>query len=316
MTITSGLPRAAPTTGAKPAPTSRRRSQGAWALLFLSPWIVGLVVLTAGPLLASLYLSFTHYDLLSTPRWAGLENYTRMFTADPLWRKSAVVTLVYVAVAVPLQLAFALLLATILNRGVKALGLWRALYYLPSLFGSSVAIAILWREIFGADGLLNNLLGLIGIESTTSWIGDPTWSLGTLVLLRVWEFGSPMIIFLAGLRQIPAELYESASLDGAGTVRKFFSVTLPMLTPIILFNLILQVISAFQVFNSAFIIGGGQGGPGNSMLVYTLYLYQAAFNNFEMGYAAAMAWVLLTIIAAVTAVNFWLSRYWVHYADE
>ncbi|MEV6591825.1 carbohydrate ABC transporter permease [Streptomyces acidicola] len=314
--MTSGLDRRAPTTVRAARATERRRPQGKWALLFLSPWIVGLALLTAGPLLASLYLSFTNYDLLSAPQWAGVENYTKMFTADPLWRQSVLVTGVYVAVAVPLQLTFALLLASVLNRGIRGMSVWRALYYLPSLFGSSVAIAILWREIFGANGLFNNILGMIGIHSTTSWIGDPDWSLGTLVLLRAWEFGSPMIIFLAGLRQIPAELYESASLDGAGTVRKFFAITLPMLTPIVFFNLILQIISAFQVFGSAFIIGGGQGGPGNSMLVYTLYLYQAAFNNFQMGYAAAMAWVLLVIIGAVTAVNFWLSRYWVHYSDE
>ncbi|MEV7086242.1 sugar ABC transporter permease [Streptomyces sp. NPDC093085] len=322
MTMTTGLRRAAPAaaggppaTGAPPGATARRRPQNRWALLFLTPWIIGLVFLTLGPLLASLVMSFTDYDLLTAPRWAGLGNYTTMFTADPLWRQSLTVTAVYVAVAVPLQLAFALLLATILNRGIKGMSVWRALYYLPSLFGSSVAIAILWREIFGADGLLNTLLGVIGIHSTTSWIGNPDWALGTLILLRVWEFGSPMIIFLAGLRQIPAEIYESASLDGAGGLRKFFSITLPMLTPIIFFNLILQVINAFQVFGSAFIIGGGQGGPGNSMLVYTLYLYQAAFTNFQMGYAAAMAWVLLVIIGTVTAANFWLSRYWVHYSD-
>ncbi|MCQ8190254.1 carbohydrate ABC transporter permease [Streptomyces rugosispiralis] len=312
----SGLPSRTSTTEGTPKATSRRRPQGKWALLFLSPWIVGLLVFTAGPLIASLYLSFTDYDLLSSPQWIGSGNYTRMLTGDPVWRQSVVVTAVYVAVAVPLQLAFALLLATVLNRGIKGMTIWRALYYLPSLFGSSIAIAILWRQIFGAEGLLNNVLGMIGIESTTSWIGDPHWSLGTLILLRVWEFGSPMIIFLAGLRQIPAELYESASLDGAGAVRRFFSITLPMLTPIVFFNLILQVINAFQVFGSAFIIGGGHGGPGNSMLVYTLYLYQAAFNDFQMGYAAAMAWFLLVVIGAVTAVNFWLSRYWVHYSDE
>lgn len=295
---------------------STRRRQGRWALLFLSPWIVGLVTLTAGPLVASLYLSFTNYDLLSSPVWVGASNYIRMFTADPLWWQSVKVTVVYVVISVPLQLALALALALLLNRGVKGLGFWRAVYYIPSLFGSGVAVAILWRELFGADGLVNQLLGLIGIHSTTSWIGDPTWSIGTLILLRVWEFGSPMIIFLAGLRQIPADLYESAQLDGAGPVRRFFSITLPMISPILFFNLVLQVISAFQVFGSAFIIGGGTGGGGNSLLVYTLYLYQAAFNNFQMGYAAAMAWMLVVIIGAVTAVNFWFSRRWVQYADE
>ena len=309
----------APTAGATTASAAsgpRRRRQGGWALLFLSPWIVGLVLLTAGPLIASLLLSFTNYDLISTPKWVGFDNYVNMFTADPLWWQSVKVTAVYVVISVPLQLAFALLLATLLNRGLKGMSVWRAIYYVPSLFGSGVAVAILWREIFGSSGLLNQMLGLIGIHTSTSWIGDPNWSLGTLILLRVWEFGSPMIIFLAGLRQIPAEIYESASIDGAGTFRKFFSITLPSLTPIIFFNLILQLISAFQVFGSAFIIGGGTGGADNSMLVYTLYLYQAAFNNFQMGYAAAMAWVLVIIIGAVTAVNFWFSRRWVQYTDE
>ncbi|WP_433516788.1 carbohydrate ABC transporter permease [Nonomuraea sp. CA-143628] len=316
MTTTTMPHRKAPVAMSSSPASSWRRSQGKWALLFLSPWIVGLVLLTLGPIVASLLMSFTDYDLLDTPRWVGVANYTRMFTADPLWWQSVKVTAIYVAVSVPLQLAFALLLAIMLNRGVKGLVMWRAIYYIPSLFGSGVAIAILWREIFGATGLLNTLLGVIGIQSTTSWIGDPNWSLGTLMLLRVWEFGSPMIIFLAGLKQIPGELYEAASIDGAGGPRKFFSVTLPMLTPIIFFNLILQLINAFQIFGSAFIIGGGTGGAANSMLVYTLYLYQAAFNNFQMGYAAAMAWVLLVIIGAVTAVNFWISRYWVHYSDD
>jgi len=307
-------PTASATSLASAAPSRRR--QGKWALLFLSPWIVGLILLTAGPLLASLYLSFTKYDLLSDPVWTGFGNYIRMFTADPLWWQSVRVTAIYVVIAVPLQLALALALALLLNRGIKGLGFWRAAFYVPSLFGSGVAVAILWREIFGSSGLLNQILDLIGIHSTTSWIGDPTWSLGTLVLLRAWEFGSPMIIFLAGLRQIPQDLYESAEIDGAGPVRRFFSITLPMLSPILFFNLVLQVINAFQVFGSAFIIGGGTGGAGNSLLVYTLYLYQSAFGNFQMGYAAAMAWVLVVIIGIVTAVNFWFSRHWVQYADD
>lgn len=310
----------APTDGAvtalATAPVNPRRRQGKWALLFLTPWIIGLLFLTAGPLIASLLMSFTNYDLLGSPQWVGADNYVRMFTEDPLWWKSVQVTSVYVVVSVPLQLAFALLLATLLNRGLKGMGFWRAVYYLPSLFGAGVAVAILWREMFGSTGLLNQLLGLIGIHTTTSWIGDPDWSLGTVILLRVWEFGSPMIIFLAGLRQIPADIYEAAAIDGAGPFRKFFSITLPMLTPIIFFNLILQLISAFQVFGSAFIIGGGTGGAADSLLVYTLYLYHAAFTNFEMGYAAAMAWILVLIIGAITAVNFWFSRRWVQYSDE
>lgn len=297
--------------------TKRRpRGDGRWAALFLAPWMVGLVALTAGPMLASLYLSFTDYDLLSSPSWSGLNNYRRMFTEDPRWWHSVRVTGLYVVVAVPLQLAFALVLALALNRGVRGLKTLRALYYVPSLVGSAVAVAILWREIFGADGLVNRLLSLVGVHTSISWIGSSDYALGTLILLRVWEFGSPMVIFLAGLRQIPGELYEAAAMDGASRFRQFRSITIPLLTPIIFFNVVLQLIGAFQVFGSAFIISGGTGGPSDSLLVYTLYLYQAAFANFEMGYAAAMAWVLMVVIGAVTAANFWFGRFWIKYGDE
>lgn len=289
---------------------------GRWALVFLAPWIAGTLLLTAGPMLASLVLSFTDYNLLSAPDYVGLDNFTRMFTADPLWWKSLTVTTLYVVVSVPLQLAFALLVAMLLNKSVWGVGLFRSVYYVPSLVGASVAIAILWRQVFGSDGLFNQALGIVGIESSTSWIGDPDTALWTLVLLRVWEFGSPMVIFLAGLRQIPQELYEAASLDGAGRVRQFKTITAPLLTPVIFFNLVLQIIAAFQVFGSAYIIGGNGGGPANSLLVYTVYLYQTAFGSFEMGYASAMAWVLLVIIGAITAVNFWAGRYWINYGDE
>jgi pectin-derived oligosaccharide transport system permease protein len=306
----------APETTISGGPGPQRRGQGRWALLFLGPWLIGLVVLTAGPMLASLVLAFTDYDLLRPPEFVGFDNFVRMFTLDPLWWKSVQVTVLYVVVSVPLQLVFALLLALVLNRSVWGVGLFRSLYYVPSLVGAGVAVAILWRQVFGASGLFNQLLGAVGIESTTSWIGNSSTSLWTLVLLRVWEFGAPMVIFLAGLRQIPKELYESAAIDGATPWRQFRSITLPMLTPVLFFNLVLQIISAFQVFGSAYIIGGGTGGPANSLLVYTVYLYQMAFGNFQMGYAAAMAWVLLVIIAAVTAVNFWAGRHWIEYTDE
>lgn len=294
----------------------KRRGEGRWAALFLTPWAIGLIVLTAGPMLASLYLAFTDYDLLSAPEFIGWDNFVRMFTLDPLWWKSMQVTTVYVLVSVPLQLAFALLLALALNKAVWGVGLFRSIYYVPSLVGASVAVAILWRQVFGSGGLVNQFLGMLGIQSDFSWIGDPSTSLWTLILLRVWEFGAPMVIFLAGLRQIPGELYESASLDGAGPWRQFWKITLPLLTPVLFFNLVLQLINAFQVFGSAYIIGGNGGGPANSLLVYSVYLYQTAFGNFEMGYAAAMAWVLLLIISVVTAINFWAGRYWINYTDE
>ena len=285
------------------------------AYLFLSPWLIGLFGLTLGPTLVSLYLSFTSFDLLQEPRWIGLDNYARMFFADQRYRNALAVTFTYVALSVPLKLAFALALALALDRGLRGLTLYRALLYLPSLLGGSVAIAVLWRQIFGYDGLVNEALALVGIDGP-SWISNPHTSLHTLVLLRVWQFGSPMIIFLAGLRQIPQELYEAADIDGAGAWRKFRSVTLPLLAPVVFFNLVLQTIDAFKAFTPAFIISGGTGGPIDSTLFYTLYLYQEAFAYFRMGYASAMAWVLLIIIAVCTAISFLSSRYWVYYGDE
>jgi multiple sugar transport system permease protein len=216
---------------------------------------------------------------------------------------------------VPLQLGVALGLAILLDKGMRGLPFYRSAFYLPSLLGASVAIAMLWRLIFGSQGLLNTLLGVIGIESSTSWIGSPETSLSTIILLHVWMFGSPMVIFLAGLRQIPAELYEAAATDGAPAWWRFRAITLPLLTPIIFFNLVLAVINSFSSFTQAFIVSGGSGGPADSLLFYTLYLYQEGFSSFRMGYASALAWLLLIIIGVLTAINFWLSKFWVHYDD-
>jgi multiple sugar transport system permease protein len=224
------------------------------------------------------------------------------------------VTFTYVFVSVPLQLAIALLLAVVLDRGVRGMAFYRSVFYLPSLLGSSVAIAILWRQVFGTTGLLNQVLDVFGIEGR-GWISDPSTALGTLVVLNVWTFGSPMVIFLAGLRQIPAMYYEAASVDGAGVLRRFFSITLPLLTPIIFFNLVLQIIHAFQSFTQAFVVSGGSGGPSDSTMFFTLYLYDRGFGNFDMGYASAMAWFLLVIIGVFTAANFFASKYWVFYDD-
>jgi multiple sugar transport system permease protein len=192
---------------------------------------------------------------------------------------------------------------------------YRSIFYLPSLLGSSVAIAILWKQIFGSDGLINQVLGLFGIQGH-GWISEPDTALSTLIVLNVWTFGAPMVIFLAGLRQIPTMYYEAAAVDGAGPLRRFRSITLPLLTPIVFFNLVLQIIHAFQAFTQAFVVSNGTGGPSDSTMFYTLYLYQRGFGNFDMGYASAMAWFLLVIIAAFTAVNFFASRYWVFYEDR
>lgn len=281
---------------------------------FLAPWLIGFFVITLGPMLYSLYLSFTDFSMLAPAKWVGLDNYLKLFTNDPKYLGSVRVTLIYVVISVPLQLAFALLVAMVLNRGLRGLSLYRSVYYLPSLIGASVAIAVLWRQMFGADGLINQVLALFGIHGQ-SWIGNPDTALGTLIILNVWTFGSPMVIFLAALRQIPEYLYEAAAVDGISKRQAFWHITLPMLSPVVLFNLILQMIGAFQAFTPAFVVSGGTGGPVGSTLFYTLYLYQRAFTSFEMGYASAMAWVLFVGIAIITAANFWFSKYWVHYDD-
>ncbi|MFD2795004.1 carbohydrate ABC transporter permease [Promicromonospora vindobonensis] len=284
------------------------------AYLFLVPWLAGLVLITAGPMGVSLYFSLTDYNLLQVPQFVGMENYTAML-GDERLLNSLRVTFVYVFVSVPIQLAAALGIAVVLNRGMRGLAFYRSVYYLPSLLGGSVAIAVLWRRLFGSDGLVNQALALVGIDSAPAWVSEPSTALGTLVVLNVWTFGAPMVIFLAGLRQVPVALYEAAAVDGAGRWTRFVRITLPLLTPIIFFNLVLQIIHAFQAFTQAFIVSGGTGGPSDSTMFFTLYLYQSGFGNFQMGYASAMAWVLLVIVAVFTAVNFWASRFWVFYDD-
>jgi pectin-derived oligosaccharide transport system permease protein len=313
MTTTAQIP----LTITEPEKRSRRREGLSRALVsysFLAPWLIGFLGLTLGPTLASLYLSFTNFDLLQDPQFIGTANYQRIITNDVKFWHSMQVTFTYVILAVPMKLAFALGLAMVLNRGIAGLPLYRALFYLPSLLGASVAIAVLWRQLFAKDGLVNVALALVGIDGP-SWISDPSYSLYTLVLLSIWQFGSPMIIFLAGLRQIPPDVYEAASIDGANKMQQFIKITLPLLTPVIFFNGIVQTIDAFKAFTPAFIISEGTGGPIDSTLFYTLYLYQEGFAYFRMGYASALAWILLILIACFTAFSFLTSRYWVHYND-
>ncbi|WP_417843331.1 carbohydrate ABC transporter permease [Thalassospira sp.] len=301
----------------KPQPTSwlGRAWQGRGpGYMFLLPWFIGFFGLTLGPAIVSLYLSFTDFDLLRAPNWVGMANYVRIATSDPKFAASMGVTLFFVLFSVPLKLAFALGVAVVLNRGIRGLPVYRAVFYLPSLLGTSVAIAVLWRQLFASDGLVNSILAEFGIEGP-SWISHPSYSIWTLIILSIWQFGSPMIIFLAGLRQIPGDMYEAASLDGASKWRQFFKITLPLLTPVIFFNAVVQTIDAFKAFTPAFIISGGTGGPINSTLFYTLYLYQEAFGFFRMGYASALAWVLVVIIALFTAFSFLTARFWVHYDD-
>jgi multiple sugar transport system permease protein len=286
------------------------------AHIFLGPWFVGFFGITLIPMLGSLVLSFTDYSgSFARMKWIGFRNYTSMFTLDPLYWGSVSVTIVYVLVSVPVMLALALLVAALLNRGIRAIGLYRTAFYIPSLIGSSVAVALLWRYVFGQPGLVTGILSFFGVKSS-SWINNPDTALYTIMVLNVWTFGTPMIIFLAGLRQVPLDLYEAASLDGADRWQKFFHITMPSLSPVILFNGILATIGGFQAFTQVYVVSGGTGGPANSTLFYTLLLYQRAFAQARFGYASAMAWVLLLAIALVTAAVFASGRYWVYYGNE
>jgi multiple sugar transport system permease protein len=297
----------------KKSRTVYKRRDNRAGYLFISPWLFGFFAFTILPILASLYLAFTDYHLTAAPNWVGLENFHRMFFNDPRYWKSVKATFIYVFVAVPLRLTVALGLAMLLNNSRRLISTYRAAYYAPSIIGGSVAVAIMWRQIFGTDGAVNAVLALFGIQGMT-WIGRPETAIWTLILLAIWQFGSPMLIFLAGLRQIPAELYEVASIDGGGGWSKFLHITIPMLSPVIFFNLVLQLISGFLVFTQALVITNG--GPLDTTLFYALYLYQRAFVTFQMGYGTAMAWVLLVIIALFTALVFKFSSYWVFYEEK
>ncbi|MFD1713456.1 carbohydrate ABC transporter permease [Amnibacterium flavum] len=293
----------------------RRRKETLSAYAFLSPWLLGLLAIVLGPMLASLYLSFTRYDLIGTPEFIGLDNYVRMLFEDPRFYRTVGVTAMYTLISVPAILIFSLLLAMFLNRGIRFLGIYRALFYLPSLLGGSVAIAVLWLQVFGSEGIFNAVLALVGIDGP-SWIGSPSYALLTVIALSVWTFGSTMVIFLAGLRQIPDTYYEAASLDGASKFRQFLSITLPHLTPVIFFNGLLTIVNALQSFTPAYVISGGTGQPADSLLLYTVYLYLRGFVDFQMGYASALAWGLLLALAAITALLFWSTRFWVFYGED
>ncbi|MFZ3562642.1 carbohydrate ABC transporter permease [Streptomyces sp. BH055] len=301
-------------------PTSGRRirrvREKQWpAYVFLSPWMIGAVVLTLVPMAVSLYLSFTDYNLFDPPKWIGLRNYTDMLTDDPRYWRSVGTTMLYVVVAVPLKLGLALGVAMLLKNLGRGRAFYRSAFYAPSLLGASMSIALVWRALFNDGGTVSRALDSIGIH-TGGWVGNADLSVYVIVLLTVWQFGAPMVIFLAGLQQISPDLYEAAALDGAGRWRQFVSVTVPMLSPVVFFNLVLEVINSFQVFTPAFAVSGGEGGPADSTLFYTLYLYERGFTASHMGYASAMAWLLLIAIGVVTLILFRTSRSWVFYADE
>lgn len=290
----------------------RRLHEDIAGYAFISPWLAGFFAFAIFPILISLYYSFTDYDILATPVFSGLKNFRRML-GDELFWKSLGVTFYYAFVSVPARLVFAFFVALVFRRTSRMIRLYQAVYYLPSIVGGSIAIAVMWRRLFMSDGALNAALAFVGIDSTISWIGRPDTAIWTLIILAVWQFGSSMLIFLAGLRQIPVTYYEAASIDGAGPFRQFLNITLPQMTSVIFFNLIMQLINGFTVFTQAFVVSGGSGDPQYSTLVYALYLYQRAFKYFNMGYGSAMAWVLVLIIALFTGLIFKTSGKWVFY---
>lgn len=282
------------------------------AYLYILPWVIGFLSFQLYPFIASFVYSFTDFSILKPMTFVGLRNYIKMFTADRLFWPSLKATFLYVLIAVPGKLAFALFIAMVLNMKLKFINFFRTVYYLPSILGGSVAISILWRFLFSRQGTVNVLLKALGLPSV-DWLGNPNLALGTMGLLVVWQFGSSMVLFLAGLKNIPTELYEAARVDGAGSIRSFFKITLPLLSPIIFFNLIMQTINAFKEFNAPYLIT--KGGPLNSTYLYGMMLYENAFSFLKMGYASAQSWVLFIIIMLFTALTFKTSPYWTYYDD-
>jgi len=291
------------------SPRQRVRRQNLEALLFLSPWIIGFLVFTAGPLIASVVLSFMSWDVITPAKWVGLANYKHLFH-DPLMYTSLGNTLYYAVFSIPLHLIVALALALLLNQKVRAMGFFRTIFYLPSLT-AGVATFLLWGNMFEPQaGLLNRFLRLF-ISNPPGWLIDPAWSKIALVIMSTWAVGATMLIFLAGLQGIPTHLYEAASIDGAKPWAQFLNVTVPMLSPTILFNTVILTIGSLQVFTQAFVLT--RGGPSNSTLFYVYYLFNRAFVYFNMGYASAMAWLLFAIVLVLTLIQMKMSKRWVHY---
>jgi multiple sugar transport system permease protein len=280
------------------------------AFVFLIPWIVGTLIFFAWPFLSSLWLSFTNARLRDGD-FIGFDNFVRMFTRDRNFLKSLAVTTRYALLGIPLKLCFALILALVLKKGAT---FYRTGYYIPSLIGGSVAVAVMWRQLFAREGIVSQVLGLFGV-SPRAWLGMPEHALNILIILAVWQFGSSMVIFIAGLKSIPNQLYEAARIDGAGPLRCFRSITLPMISGVIQFNLVLQLIGGFQAFTQGYVIT--RGGPMNETLFTVQHIFQEAFGgSMRIGYASAMSWILFLMIAVITLLIFFTSRYWVFYENE
>jgi multiple sugar transport system permease protein len=301
--------------------TGRRRLLSPWlrealfGYLCLIPWIVGFLVFTAGPMLASLGLSLFRTDFLNTTRFIGLKWYGDILFTDRLATKALVNTAYYTFVMVPASTALALGIAVLLNQGIKLQSLWRTIYYLPSVV-SGVAVSLLWWWLYQPEmGLINALLAQIGIKGPR-WIYSEAWAMPSMIIMALWGSGGAMLIFLAGLRGIPTALYEAAEMDGAGPIRSFWNITIPMLTPTILFNVVMNIIGSFQVFTQVFILTNGQGGPNNATLTLVLYIYRKAFEQMYFGYGSALAWTLFVVVLIFSVIALRSSTFWVFYAGE
>ena len=280
-------------------------------LVYILPWLIGMVFLTLYPFINALVISFTDYNLVREPNFIGLANYTKLFH-DEDFLGTLTATLKYTVITVPLQLAFALFIAYILNFKLKGINFFRTAYYIPSLLGGNVAVAVLWRFLFQQDGLINRIIGVVGIQPV-AWLSSPGGAMSVIIILKVWQFGSAMLIFLAALKDVPQDLYEAASVDGSTKLHSFIHITMPLITPTIFFNLVMQLVNAFQEFNGPYLVTGK--GPLNATYLTSMYIYDNAFKYFIMGYASAASWILFLIIVAVTLILFATQDKWVYYSD-
>ncbi len=293
---------------------SLARREALWAYAFIAPWTIGFIIFTIGPMLASLFFSFTDYNIVDSPHWIGITNYVNLFNDDLFWH-SLKITFTFAVIALPLGLVFSYLIAVLLNSKIAGINIWRTIYFLPSVI-AGVAVALLWARIFDPKfGILNPILANFGIKGP-GWFSDPDWALSALVIMSLWGVGGNVIIYLAGLQGVPTDLYDAAKVDGATALQRFWYVTLPMTTPVIFYNLVLGLIGTFQYFTEVYVISGGTGGPARATLFYNLYLYQNAFRYFHMGYASTMAWVLFIIVLCLTLLIFRSSEIWVYYEGQ
>lgn len=304
----------APMANKQPMPkrTFKKMCKENIGFFFILPWLIGFLVFKLYPFGSSLFYSFTDYNLFDGISQYGLMNYIEIFNSKKIM-KAFEVTFKYAFLTVPLKLVAALFIAYILNFKIKGVNIFRTAYYIPSILGGSIAIAVLWKALFRDEGLINTLLSYFGVQGP-NWLSDPNYALFIICLLRIWQFGSAMVVFLAALKGVSQDLYEAASIDGAGKSRQFFSITVPLITPVIFYNLVTQLCQAFQEFNGPYVIT--KGGPRNSTTLISLLVYNNAFKSYEMGMASAMAWLMFIIVMVLTVIAFISQKHWVYYSDE